>query len=126
MDDTWSDEELARGLAWARIVIGVLCFLAPRWTIKMWVGERAEDVVSKMGIRGLGARDVAIGLGIIHSLDSGSSPRRWLEASAMADAADAIGTLGGWRDLSKPRAVMLLVTEVGAALLGVRLADALD
>jgi hypothetical protein len=126
MDDTWTDEELARGLAWARIGIGAMCVLAPSWTIKMWVGERADDHISKMGIRGLGARDVAIGLGIIHSLDNGMSARKWLEASAMADAADAIGTLGSWKDLSKPRALMLLVTEVGAALLGVRLADALD
>src|SRR3712207_5437141 len=99
MDDTWSDEELARGLAWARIVIGAMCFFAPRWTIKMWVGERADDHISKMGIRGIGARDVAIGLGIIHSLDSGGSPRKWLEASAMADAADAVGTLSSWSEL---------------------------
>ena len=126
MDDTWSDEELARGLAWVRIGIGAMCVLAPRWTIKMWVGERADEVVSKLGVRGIGARDVAIGLGILHSLDNGGSPRKWLEASAMADAADAIGTLGSWKDLSKPRAIMLFVTEAGAALLGVRLADALD
>jgi hypothetical protein len=126
MDDTWSDEELARGLAWARIGIGVMCFLAPALSIKLWVGERVEEPVSKMGIRGLGARDAAIGLGMLHALDGGGSPRKWLEASAMADAADAIGTLGSWRDLSKPRALFLLVTEVGAALLGVRLADALD
>ena len=126
MDDTWSDEELARGLAWARVGIGVLCFLAPGWAIKMWVGERADQPVSKMAVRGFGARDAAIGLGLLHALDGGGSPRKWLEASAMADAADAIGTLGSWSDLSKPRAMLLLLSEVGAALMGMRLADSLD
>jgi hypothetical protein len=126
MDDTWTDEELARGLAWARIGIGAMCFVAPRMTIKIWLGERADEPVSKIGIRGIGARDVAIGLGILHSLDNGGSPRKWLEASVMADAADAISTLGSWRDLPRWRAFCSLVAEVGAAVLGVRLAEALD
>jgi hypothetical protein len=104
----------------------VICFLAPGWAIKMWVGARADEPVSKMAVRGFGARDAAIGLGLLHALDGGGSPRKWLEASAMADAADAIGTLGSWGDLPKPRAVLLLLSEVGAALMGMRLADSLD
>jgi hypothetical protein len=126
MDDTWSDEELARGLAWTRIAIGIMCVLSPRWTIRMWVGRNiTDDVVSKMGVRGIGARDIAIGLGILHSLDSGGSPRKWLEASAIADAADALGTLGSWGQLTKPRALFKFAAEAGASLLGVRLADTL-
>lgn len=120
------DRDLAEMLGLGRVVIGAACLLAPKKVARAWTGETLDTEVSKMGVRGIGARDVAIGLGILVSLDNGRPVRGWLEASAIADFADAFGTLTGWKRLPKLRRWGLLALEAGAGVIGMQLAAALD
>lgn len=117
----------ARTLALARLAIGLSAFIAPSKTMRIWIGQHAKPYPTNMVLRGFGARDAAIAIGILTALETkGSRVRGWLEASAVADISDALATLSSWRDLPKIRALLLLATEVGAAVLGMQLAAELD
>ena len=120
------DRDLARLLAWGRIAIGLTGVLMPRTLARLWTGAPQPDFPTNMIARGLGARDVAIGAGVLAGLEGAWSPRPWLQASAASDAADALGTLGSFSELGKLRATGLLALEVGAAVVGISLADSLD
>ena len=126
LSDEWSDEDLARGLAWVRVLAGLLLFFMPKFGLRGWTGERTEDAPTELSVRGMGVRDIAIGAGLLTALERGTPARGWLEAGAMADAGDALGTLFSWRGMGKPRGVFWFVTEVGAAALGLSLAERID
>lgn len=126
MDEDWTDLDSARALAWVRILVGSFLFLAPRTAAKLWTGEDEDGVTAVLAVRGAGARDAALGAGLLIALERGAPVQRWLEAGAVVDAADACGTLTAWRDLPKWRAVLLLGSETAAAYLGSQLARSLD
>ena len=119
-------KELAKGLGLMRLAFGVFLFLFPRRSARGWTGERAEEGVSLLALRGMGARDIAIGTGLLIALDRGAPARGWLEAGALSDAGDAVATLFDGQALSGPRRVFWFVGEVGAALFGGWLATELD
>lgn len=118
--------ELAQALGFVRMVAGVLLFVAPRRVGRGWTGEDADGVTSNLALRGMGARDVALGLGTLVAIERGAPVRGWLEAGVLSDSADAAGTLMQWGSLGTPRALFWLTTEVGAAFIGSRLAQSLD
>lgn len=120
------ERELARWLAWARVGIGAVGMLMPEKFGRMWTGRSHPGFPSNMMARGLGARDLALGLGTLHAIDGGGPAKPWLQAGALADASDAIGTLGSFKELGGIRALGLLAVEAGAAVVGIGLADAVD
>ena len=121
-----NEKDLARMLGFGRMVVAAACFLTPRTAARVWTGERPEMAVSHMAIRGLGVRDFGIGLGILIALENDMPVRRWLEASALADAGDAASTLLSWRNWRGARKVGALALELSAAYLALQLAEALD
>jgi hypothetical protein len=126
VDDEFTDEDVARLLAWGRILIGSFALVAPRRFERMWIGDATEGTPSHMATRGLGGRDVAIGIGILKTMENGGPVRGWLEAGAVADASDALGTLSAWGALPKWKALSFLVLEVGAAYVGMQTAETID
>lgn len=82
--------------------------------------------VSLMSIRGLGIRDVGLGLGTLIALENGGSVRPWLQAGALADAGDAASTLMSFKRYPSVRKYPLLALELGAAYLGLQLAESVD
>ena len=126
LTDEWSDEDLARGLGWLRLVLGLVLFFMPRFATRRWTGDDPADAPTDLAVRGMGVRDVAIGAGIVTAVERGAPVRGWLEAAAMVDAGDALGTLFSWRGLGKPRGVFWFVTEVSFAVLGLSLAERVD
>lgn len=123
MDDEWSDEDLVRAWGWLRLLVGALLALFPRLSTKMWTGEEALDASTEMAVRGMGVRDVAIGVGIVGALESGGSVGPWLKAGAIVDAGDAYATLTSWRGLGRPRGMFWFLIEVGSALFALELAN---
>jgi hypothetical protein len=126
VNEEFTDEDVARLLAWGRMLLGGFALLAPRRFERMWVGDATEGTPSHMGTRGLGGRDVAIGIGILKAMEQGGRVRGWLEAGAVADASDALGTLGAWGELPKWKSALLFVLEVGAACAGMKAAETID
>jgi hypothetical protein len=120
------DRDLARMLFVGRVAIGSACFLFPRRAVRVWTGEERDPGNAAMAMRALGARDVAIGMGGLRALEEGESVSRWLEAGALADAADTVGGLAIFRRLGKLRRLVFVATAAGATYLGFRLAASLD
>jgi hypothetical protein len=124
--DELTDEEIARLFGWARVSFGVLAFVTPRWAAKVWTGEDITGTTAVMGLRSLGVRDAALGLGLLIALKRQAPVRGWLEAGALSDAGDVLNTLMSRRRLPPSRSVFGLAAAGGGVLLGRRLADALD
>lgn len=119
-----TDRDLATLLGWTRVGLGVAGALMPATFARLWTGAGSSFQMN-MATRGLAVRDIALGAGILATLDRGTS-RPWFLASAAADAGDALGTLSSMRELGVARSVGLLGLEVGAVVVGLALADSLE
>jgi hypothetical protein len=124
--DEWTDVDAARLLGWLRIVTGAVLFFLPGFAARAWTGEQTTDATTDLAMKGMGARDIALGVGLVTALEKGAPVRGWLEGSALADAGDAVGTLVSWRDLPRGRGLLWFAAEAGAAVFGWQLAQRLD
>ena len=121
-----NERDLARTLGLVRTAIGVVSFLAPTKTMRAWIGREAKPYPTNMVLRGFAARDAAIGIGLLAALENDGPVRGWLEASALSDLGDAIGTIASWKDLPGLRRLLLLGTELGSAALNMQAAGEFD
>ncbi len=80
-------------LAAGRVVIGTALFAAPRQVADGWLGEAGAAPATHFALRGLGARDAAIGLGALLANSTGRNDDHWIEAGIVADLGDAAGVL---------------------------------
>ena len=107
--------DIDRIIAAGRVLIGSALLVAPQKAAKGWLGDAAEDPATQAAVRAIGARDLALGLGVFLSVRRGRSPRGWVEAGILADATDAIATLIAWDDLPKAGRAGTLAMAGGAA-----------
>jgi hypothetical protein len=77
----------------ARIGAGMAFVAAPALVGRVWVGSEADAPGTATFAQALGARDALLGIGALVALCDGTSPRRWLQAGAVADASDALVSL---------------------------------
>jgi hypothetical protein len=112
--------QAGRAFAVGRIAAGVALVAAPGPTTRRWLGTQTEDDAGRqVAVRGLGARDVVLGVGMLVAFRHGGEVRqaaRWVEAAIVADLADAASTLVA-DDLDAERAAAAGVA-IGAALAG--------
>lgn len=120
------EEDLARLYGVTRLTLGALTVLSPSLIAKVWMGRGAEEGVSRVALRGLGGREAALGFGLLVALERGHSPRRWLEAGAIADAGDALGTLSQRRTLPASRWVIATAIAAASAWFSTQLASAFE
>jgi hypothetical protein len=102
---------LARLVAVGRIGFGIALVAAPERVTSPWLGKDSGHVGTQVVTRGLGARDVALGVGALTAQSSQLGP--WVVAAIAADAADLCGTLAAGDAL--PRAGRTLVSAVASA-----------
>jgi hypothetical protein len=77
-----------------RFVFGASFLLAPSPILRIWWPDDAASGPLAPGLaRGLGARDAALGLGILAAVLRRESSGGWLLVAAGADAADLVLTL---------------------------------
>jgi hypothetical protein len=111
-------QTLARALGAGRVVIGVALCASPG-VAGPWIGEAAGTRGGRVAVRGLGARDAALGLGTLTAASQPEQLRRWLIASAASDAVDFAATLVGPRTPGRTPVLALaagaLVAGLGAA-----------
>lgn len=90
-DDDATTEALVRALGAARVAVGVGLVVAPKLVAGPWVGGVAGSDGGGVLARGVGVRDVALGLGLL--LSGGSGRTGWVEAAVLCDLGDAAATL---------------------------------
>ena len=107
---------IARLVAAGRVGFGVALTLTPERVTTPWLGSDAARPGTRVATRGLGARDLALGAGVLAATEA--ELRRWVAAGIVADTADLLATLAAGNSL--PRAGRLLVGAVasGGAALG--------
>lgn len=114
--------QLVETMAWGRIAIGVTLLVAPTLPLRPWVGrDFAWEPRAKLLARSLGARDLALGIGVILALKHDGPVRGWVEGSGLADAGDCLSTLLAFGTLPKSARWLVLLSAAGAAA-GARIA----
>lgn len=115
---------LTRLLACSRIGIGLALFAAPRTAARLWLGHEVSAGAGLLA-RGLGARDLALGVGQLVALDADRDVDPWMDAAIAADTADAAAALLARRDLDTRVVAGTTVAALGAAAAGLALKKAL-
>jgi hypothetical protein len=91
--------DLARSNAVGRMVLGAALVAAPEHATRAWIGAAASTSVAKLLARALGARDLALGAGLLWAQRRQEPEHPWITAAALADTVDAAATVGAWRSL---------------------------
>jgi hypothetical protein len=118
--------DLAVGLAGGRMAIGVLSLLAPGLVGRAMMGPDGDPGGTRLFLRVLGARDLALGIGVLVALDRDTPVQAWLRASAVVDGLDAAGSLLARRHLRPTVFPAAAAGATAGALLSGWLAGRLD
>jgi hypothetical protein len=118
--------DLAVSLAGGRIAIGVVSLLAPGLVGRAMMGPRGDLGGTRFVLRVVGARDLALGIGVLAALDRDAPVRGWLRASAVVDGLDAAGCLVARHHLRPNVFPAAAGAATGGALLSGWLAGQLD
>jgi hypothetical protein len=108
----------ARAVAALRVALGVAALMSPGLAARPWVGPSAGEPAGVVLGRAAGARDLALGAGVLLAARQGPrAERTWVAAGAFCDAVDAATTYAHRSHLPVGR---LLVggAAAGAAALG--------
>jgi hypothetical protein len=109
-----------------RIAYGAALVAVPGRVTRRWLGPAAAEPPSVVGLRGLGAREVALhGAGLVAAL-RGAPVRPWLAVSAAGDFADIGATAAARRGLPDGSPLATLVVAGGSAALSAAVAIAVD
>ncbi len=108
---------LARLIAIGRIGFGAGLLLAPDRLTAPWLGRDAGRAGTQVAARGLGARDVALGVGTL-AASGGDALRPWLAGAVAGDLGDLVATLVAGDGLPLSGRVMVGGLASGATALG--------
>lgn len=110
--------QVVRSLACGRVAVGVALVLAPSLAARGWAGPEAARPATKVFLRALGIRDLALGLGTLRALNRGEDPVVWARYGAAADGVDAAATVLGYRALAPRGRFAVLLLAAAAAVSG--------
>ncbi|HVM14276.1 MAG TPA: hypothetical protein VM287_08090 [Egibacteraceae bacterium] len=114
---------VAAAVSWSRVAIGAVMVLAPRQATRPGLGARDASPDAVTAWRVAGARDLALGLGaLLAARHASPALRGWLEAGALADAADvyAFGRDTAFRPLVRAGAVLAAAAGATAGMWSAR------
>jgi hypothetical protein len=118
--------EVALWHARGRQLVGAAFVLAPGLAGSAWIGSDARRRPVKVLARAFGARDLAIGLGIVIALDRGTPVRGWIEAGTLSDGIDTVASLLAGSSIPPAIRWPCVALGAGSAALGAYLAPQLD
>lgn len=110
---------LVKVYALGRLAFGAAALAAPVTSGRLLAGEGGATPDAAAFLRGMGGREIGIGLGLLKALRDGSPVAPWLVAGVLADAGDATGIVGSWSGMAPEKRVPGLTMAGGAALAGI-------
>jgi hypothetical protein len=113
-------QRLAQLQALGRIALGGWLIAAPASLGGGWVGGVADRRAGQTLAIGLGARDLALGIGQLGTAGRrrGGAARPWIRAGIVADLGDLLGTLRAREELPPLAVPTVAAIAGGSALLG--------
>lgn len=117
---TDSEQAMAVGLGWARAALGAVIITVPGFLLSRLFPGKDPDPVAVAIARGFGARNIAVGAGIVWAHQSGDAEfeRRWYLVAAGTDLVDALAMVVG-RGLPKAHRVIGALAAGSATAAGV-------
>lgn len=109
-----------------RVLVGLALLLAPRRAGGAWIGSVAGAAAVPVVVRALGARDAAIGGGLILAATIEDPVRLWLLAGAFSDLVDMLATYGAGNRLDARSRAGTVAVAGASAVVGVVLALAVS
>jgi len=107
----------ARLVAAGRIGFGLALIVSPERMTALWLGGDAGRAGTRVVTRGLGARDLALGAGVLAAAESELRP--WVAAAILADTADLIATVAAGDSLPLVGRLLVGTVASGGVALGV-------
>jgi hypothetical protein len=105
--------------ATARIGFGIASLAAPSLTGRTLAGPGGALPDAQAFLRGMGGREIGLGLGMLAAIRAGDKVRPWVAAGVMADASDLAGIAGAWRQMPPAKRWLGLGTAGAAAAAGI-------
>jgi hypothetical protein len=107
-----SPRDVARALNVGRVALGLGLVLAPRRSLRVWIGADADRPGTAVVARAHGIRDALLGTIALQTLDPPQAALRYHSSLAVCDAVDLGATLAARRSL--PRTGTVLVSALAA------------
>jgi hypothetical protein len=104
-----------------RLVFGAGALAAPALSGRTLAGPGGELPDAKAFLRGMGGREIGLGLGLLAAIRSGGPAHPWLLAGVLADSSDLVGIAGAWTHLQVAKRWLGLATAGAAAGTGAML-----
>jgi hypothetical protein len=109
-----------------RIAVGAAFVPLPGLAGRMWISSDAARRPVKVLARAFGARDLALGLGVVIALDRGTPVRGWIEAGVLSDAIDTCASLLAGSSIPPAIRWPCIALGAGSAAAGAALAPQFD
>jgi hypothetical protein len=104
--------------AFGRIAFGVASLAAPAVTGATLAGPGGALPDAQAFLRGMGAREVGLGIGLLAAIRSHGPVRRWVIAILLGDVGDIVGIAAAWRHMPPAKRRLGLGTAGAAAAAG--------
>jgi hypothetical protein len=107
--------------ALGRVGFGVAALAAPALSGTALAGRGAAEPEAQAFLRGMGGREVGLGLGILAMLRTNGPVWPLLVGGVLADSGDLVGMAGMWEQLPPVKRLLGVAAAGGAAAMGVAL-----
>ena len=104
--------------ATGRILFGMAALVAPGTAGRILAGDGGAAPDAQAFLRGMGGREIGLGLGLLAMIRADGAVKPWLIAALLADSSDITGIAGAWRHMPPSKRLLGLGTAGGAAAIG--------
>ena len=104
-----------------RIMFGVAALAAPARAGTLIAGPGGAEPDAQSFLRGMGGREIGLGLGLLAMLRANGPVKPWLVAGVLADSSDVAGIAATWRHLPPAKRWLGVATAGAAAASGAAL-----
>ena len=104
--------------ATGRILFGIAALVAPGTVGRILAGDGGAAPDAQAFLRGMGGREIGLGLGLLAMIRANGPVKPWLVAALLADSSDIAGIAGAWPNMVPSKRLLGLGTAGGAAALG--------
>jgi hypothetical protein len=104
-----------------RLVFGAAALAAPAQAGRMLAGSGGAAPDAQAFLRGMGGREIGVGLGLLAMIRAGGPVRPWLIAGVLADSGDLAGIAGAWPHMPPAKRRLGLAMVSAAATAGITL-----
>lgn len=120
-------ETTARMIAAGRVAVGISALLLPGLVGRLFLGKQlAEAAGGRAAVRTIGARDLALGIGLLIAEQRVKPVRGWVEAGVVVDVLDSAVAVVAAPGVPLLNRVLIALMGAGTALVGATAANRLS